>query len=1014
MAMAMLLLGPVFFAAYLRSGLKSRVGRLYALAFVCAVVCTMWSYSRGAMTMMPLAYGIVAIACLCEKKRPLFRWLRMAPLIVVGVVGLVYMFPRIVDRFVNAPKASGDTRVELACCAREMIRDNPLFGVGINNWSLNLGPEHPYQGRASELLGVELHYTGIVETVYLLVAAECGLPALAAMLAWFGWYWFSCLRLMRIFRGTPLFMIPVGLLGGLTANYLQSTLEWVLRQQLNLVCLMVMFALVSYLNANWVRLAPAAAAEAKAREERKAMERRRRRRRARRRIAAPTALASIAAAALLSAGCDKGGATPLPPPVSRTIYLDPYTQAFQTDDTEAARTLASEPGYWPVPNGLVDPVAKWKRLKPRVIHTVFRRQDTPFPGYDPDVPSPLFKVNQVGYLPDSPKFAYVGAWLGPNFGPWRPHAPMDAWELVDAATGEALLRRDGPDAPRVRVRDGLSKEGVPFTGEETWELDFSSVTNEGVYFIRIPDVGRSMDFRIDAHAAEEAFRVHMGGLYQKRCGIAKEEPYTHWTAGACHTRVSRGTFAPDEGSLTPKVKWFEIIRDNTDWEGAEQIVVSGGWHDAADYDRRPMHLNIVNDLCAVYLMRPGNFADGQLSIPENSNGIPDILDEADWGLRHLLVCQQPDGGVGTWVESVGHPEPGNVAESDEMPYAVSAATRRSSLMYAAHASLLARCRPEFRAKYLDSATRAWDFAMREEPRSEIYGVKYRHRRIFQRTEIVYWDEERELPSEYIVKAAANLFALTGDQRFLATVQGRRKELSDAVTRDGWRHIPLLFAGERALGYPADVGDMLKAWENGRLNTAKGILDQLENAYAHRAPWWGPQQGWVHTMGFGHSHPLVRAQYLVLAHFLTGDRKYLDAISLANDFHNGCNPQGTTLTSGLGTVYPVAFLDLPSYVDGIAEYVPGITPYRWTYVVPLSVRGRVFGGDAKRASKWPIWRRWGNLEILSVGASEYTVWETIAPAASVTGYLLSPSGQPPPARRMPAKDIRDLPGYWPLP
>ena len=41
-----------------------------------------------------------------------------------------------------------------------------------------------------------------------------------------------------------------------------------------------------------------------------------------------------------------------------------------------------------------------------------------------------------------------------------------------------------------------------------------------------------------------------------------------------------------------------------------------------------------------------------------------------------------------------------------------------------------------------------------------------------------------------------------------------------------------------------------------------------------------------------------------------------------------NPQGVTLTSGLGRVYPVAFLDLPSYVDGIAEYVPGITPYRY--------------------------------------------------------------------------------------
>ena len=59
-------------------------------------------------------------------------------------------------------------------------------------------------------------------------------------------------------------------------------------------------------------------------------------------------------------------------------------------------------------------------------------------------------------------------------------------------------------------------------------------------------------------------------------------------------------------------------------------------------------------------------------------------------------------------------------------------------------------------------------------------------------------------------------------------------------------------------------------------------------------------------------------------------------------------------------------------------------------------------------------RWGNLENQTVAASEYTVWETIAPAASVTGYLLTPSGTPPPKRPPPAKDLCDLPGYWLLP
>ena len=694
--------------------------------------------------------------------------------------------------------------------------------------------------------------------------------------------------------------------------------------------------------------------------------------------------------------------------------LDPHTCVLQTDDAREGAALSSERGYWPVPQGLVDPLAA--KPEPRIVHACFRVSEKPFPGYDPAKPSPLFKVNQVGYLPGAPKFAYAGAWLGPEFGPWKPRAPMDSFELVRiAAAGaeETVLK----GKPVFRVPDGTTKEGVPFTGEETYEMDFSSVTEPGTYFVRIPGVGRSASFRISPSAAEEAFRVHMLGLYQKRCGIAKTEPFTHWTAGACHSGVVRGTFAPDEGKLSEKVKWFDIIRDNTDWKGGERLSLPGGWHDAADYDRRPQHLNIVNDLCAVYLMRPGNFYDGQLSIPENSNGIPDILDEAEWGLRHLLAGQEKGGGVGTWIESTGHPGPGNMAERDDMPYALSRATRRSSLMYAAHASLLARCHPKFREKYLDSAKRAWDFAVGTPPQEEDFEVKKAHGRLFKRTEtkIVHWREDKDLPVAYLVKAAVNLNALTGEDKYLAPVLADVKGAAESLAKISWNLIPLLYAGERELGLPASFDPVFKKWEKSKMNAAKGILGQVESAYAYRAPWWPPQTGWVHAMGFGHSHPLVRAQYLVAAHQITGDKRYLDAISLANDFHNGCNPQGASLTSGLGDVYPVAFLDLPSYVDGIAEYVPGITPYRWTYALPKNAVDKVWGGDRQKASKWPIWRRWGNLENRTVAASEYTVWETIAPAASVTGYLVDPAAKAPPRQmRKPAERLSDLPGYWMLP
>ena len=692
-------------------------------------------------------------------------------------------------------------------------------------------------------------------------------------------------------------------------------------------------------------------------------------------------------------------------------FLDPYTSLYQTDDEREGRALAAEPGFWPSANGQKDPLAKHPQA--RIMYNVFRKCDEPFPDYDPRKPSPLFKVNQVGYQPDQPKFAYIGAWLGPRLGAWRMGNGEHEWSLVDAKTGEVVLRRAG-DTPRHRVDDATTKEGTPFTGEYTYEMDFSSVTNEGVYYVQVDGVGRSADFRIWRGAAEDAFRVHMGGLYQKRCGIAKTEPYTHWIAGVCHTNVVRGTFAPEEGKLPKDIRWFDVIAQNTDWEHGERIAVSGGWHDAADFDRRPAHLRIVNDLCAVYLMKPENFRDGQLAIPENANGIPDILDEAEWGLRHLLAVQQKDGGVGTWIETTSYTRPGVAAERDYLRYAVSRATRGSSLAYAAHAALLARSHEAFRAKYLDSAKRAWAFAMHTPSTRETFHVAKKRGWFKDDSRVVEWEEPKTLPANMLVKAAVNLAALTGDKSYLDELAGRKKDAQADFKKNEWRWGAMTFAGEWALGLPPETAWLKKEWERKLVHRADDMVKAVDGAYAYRCPWYFPGKGWCHAMSWGQSHPLYRAQTLVAAHALTGKGKYLNAAYAALDFHNGCNPQGTTLTSGLGRVYPVAFLDLPSYADGIAEYVPGITPYRWNYGMPAKAVEMVYGGDKSFATKCPIWRRWGNVENQTVAASEYTVWETIAPAASVCGYLLKPIGTPPPVRPAPAKDVRDLPGYWVMP
>jgi hypothetical protein len=120
-----------------------------------------------------------------------------------------------------------------------------------------------------------------------------------------------------------------------------------------------------------------------------------------------------------------------------------------------------------------------------------------------------------------------------------------------------------------------------------------------------------------------------------------------------------------------------------------------------------------------------------------------------------------------------------------------------------------------------------------------------------------------------------------------------------------------------------------------------------------------------------------------------------------------------MTSGLGKIYPAAFLDLVSYADSIGEFVPGITPYGNTFGIGGNAVKMVYGNNAV---KLPIWRRNIDLEFLSVPSSEYSVWETIAPAAAAAGYLIEKAELPPESlkKRKPVDDFRKLAGYSALP
>ena len=135
--------------------------------------------------------------------------------------------------------------------------------------------------------------------------------------------------------------------------------------------------------------------------------------------------------------------------VSMTRMLDPYTELFQTDDEYEGRALAAKPGFWLSANGQKDPLAK--KPEARIMYNVFYTSDEqPILNCDPPKPSPLFKVNQVGYSPDQPKYAYLGAWLGPKLGAWKPK-----WREEGRGKREEVVR--GRDLPSSRTRSFLPR-----------------------------------------------------------------------------------------------------------------------------------------------------------------------------------------------------------------------------------------------------------------------------------------------------------------------------------------------------------------------------------------------------------------------------------------------------------------------------------------------------------------------------------------------------------------------------
>jgi endoglucanase len=293
--------------------------------------------------------------------------------------------------------------------------------------------------------------------------------------------------------------------------------------------------------------------------------------------------------------------------------------------------------------------------------------------YGAENPIPAIKLDQVGYLAGAPKVALVAS-------------PAKTFEIRRSSDG------------KVAFHGVLSPAATdPLSGDIVQAADFSRLRQAGTYYVQVPGVGKSWTFAVGANVFERTWYLAMRGFYGQRCGTAvdlgKEFPgYSH---PACHLH---GEFHPSSGASGP--------RDNI-----------GGWHDAGDYGRYMVDSGITTGtlLWAWEIYGP-RLKSIQLKIPETGNGTPDILNEVRWNLEWMLRMQDSDGGA--WHKQTSEhfpafiaPEkdtlPSEVIGTGSAPYKSTCATADLAAVAAIAARVYKQFDPQFAARALDAARRAW-------------------------------------------------------------------------------------------------------------------------------------------------------------------------------------------------------------------------------------------------------------------------------------------------------------------
>ncbi|GAB2539552.1 glycoside hydrolase family 9 protein [Spirosoma aerophilum] len=503
--------------------------------------------------------------------------------------------------------------------------------------------------------------------------------------------------------------------------------------------------------------------------------------------------------------------------------------------------------------------------------------------------SEAIRLNQIGFYPNAVKIAVV---VGEAQGPFQVTTADMKTVVFSGTLGD--------------------KRTNAISGKITRSADFSALTKPGTYVVVIPGMGHSYPFDIRQDVYRDLAIGSIKGFYYQRTAIDLPAKFAgQWARPAGHpdTRV---LIHPSAVSAT---------------RPAGTVISSPkGWYDAGDYNKYIVNSGItMGTLLSLCEEFPDYVKKLNTNIPESTNKVPDVLDEALWNLRWMLTMQDPaDGGV---YHKLTNPSFDGMVMPDKATkdrYVVAKGIT-ATLDFAAVMAQASRVLKPYNSEIpgladscLSAAVKAWGWA-KANP-----NVVYNQRTMndaFDPDVVTGGYEDRSAVDEWIW-AAAELYATTKEDTYYSAVN----LFPDAKTPlPSWAQVRMLayYTLARTGNYATAAGkkdlpkvkQYITALADSLINGADRQAFQTVMGKSAKDFIWGSSaeaanQGIALIQGYRYTTSANRNLYLHYA--------------LANlDYLLGRNAVGYSFVTGFGDKTPMHPHHRPSVADGIDAPVPGL-------------------------------------------------------------------------------------------